>query len=136
VRLAGLFLMIELFGLELVIANHAPVVTRCIHWETGRERSIYSNDHRVLAGTTVLGKVIAFPEVNHLPETRVRVHHLVSRVLFFGKPLDCLFYGWPVIFGDVGYVVGRMLEVSVLFEQWRLIVVIVGGDSIVVSNLC
>ena len=37
--LAGFFLMIELFGVELVIADHAPVITGSVHRKTWRQRT-------------------------------------------------------------------------------------------------
>ena len=78
--------------------------------------------------------MIAFHEVDHLPEPGVRVHHLVSRVLLFGQPLNRLLHGRPVIPGDVGDIVVSVFEVFILLEQWRLIDVIVGRDAVVVSD--
>ena len=33
--LASFFLMVQLFGVESVIANHSPVIARRVHRETG-----------------------------------------------------------------------------------------------------
>ena len=112
--LAGLLLLVELFRLELVIADDAPVVARCIHWEAWRQRAVDANDHRVLSGAAVPGKVLALHESDHLPEPGVGVDHLVSGVLLFGQPLYRLLHRRPVIARDVGNVVIRVLEVLVL----------------------
>jgi len=45
VGLAGLFLVIELFGLEFVIADHAPVIASRIHWEARCQGSVDANNH-------------------------------------------------------------------------------------------
>ena len=71
VGLAGLFLLIKLFGFKLVVGDHAPVIVRCIHRKARCERSIDADDHGVLTGTAVPGEVIALHEVNHLPEPTV-----------------------------------------------------------------
>src|ERR1700679_552587 len=70
-RLASFSLVVELFGLELVAADHTPVVTRRVHRETGRERAIHTNDHGILPGAAVPREVIALHEIDHLPEAGV-----------------------------------------------------------------
>jgi hypothetical protein len=45
VGLAGLFLMVELLGLEFVIADHAPVIAGRIHREAWCQSSIDANNH-------------------------------------------------------------------------------------------
>src|ERR1700733_12771001 len=67
VGLAGLFLVIQLFGVELVIADYAPVIARRIHRKARCESSIDTDDHGVLTGTAVPGEVFAFHEFDHLP---------------------------------------------------------------------
>lgn len=43
--LTSRLLMVKLFGLEFVVADNTPVVTRCVHGETRREGSVNTNDH-------------------------------------------------------------------------------------------
>src|SRR5580692_1401481 len=71
VRLAALLLMIELFGIELVGAHHAPVVIGHIHRETRRQRPVDTDDHGVLAGPAIPGEVIALHKADHLPEPSI-----------------------------------------------------------------
>src|SRR5260370_40333379 len=59
VGLAGLLLLVELFGFKLVVADDTPVIACRIHGETRRQRSINANDHRVLTGAAVPGKAIS-----------------------------------------------------------------------------
>jgi len=89
--LARFFLMVELFRIKFMIANHTPVVACGVHGETWSERSVDADDHGVLSGTAIPREVIALHEVDHLPEPGIRVHHLVSRVLLLGQPLDGFF---------------------------------------------
>jgi hypothetical protein len=62
VRLAAFFLMVELFGVELVVADNAPVIARGVHGEARRQRPIDANDHGILAGAAIPGEVIALHE--------------------------------------------------------------------------
>ena len=105
VSLAGLFLVIKLLGFEFMIADDAPVVARRVHGKARREGSVDADDHGVLSGAAVPWEVIALHEIDHLPEPRVRVHHLVAGILLFGQPLDGFFHRRPVILGDVGDIV-------------------------------
>ena len=67
VGLAGLFLVVQLFGVELVIDDYAPVIACRIHRKARCESSINPDNHGVLTGTAVPGKVFAFHEFDHLP---------------------------------------------------------------------
>ena len=44
VGLAGLFLVVKLFRIELVVAHHSPVIASRIHWETRSRGSVFAND--------------------------------------------------------------------------------------------
>src|SRR5271168_5026227 len=53
VGLAGFFLVVQLLGLELMIADHAPVIARRIHREARGKSSVDADDHRILSGAAV-----------------------------------------------------------------------------------
>ena len=133
--LTGFLLMVELFRVKLVIPDQTPVVAGGVHGEARRESPVDTNDHGILAGAAVPGKMVAFHKVNHLPEPRIGVDHFIARILLLGQPLNCLFDQRPIISPDVGHIIRRVLEVLVLLEQGRLIDVVVGGDTAVMRDL-
>ena len=90
-RLTGFLLMVKLLRFEFVISDYTPVVARCVHRETRSKRSVHADDHRVLAGAAVPRKVITFHKIDHLPEPRVGVDHLVPSVSVFPSATEsCL----------------------------------------------
>ena len=135
VSLTAFLLMIELHGVELVTADNAPVIAGGVHGEAWSQRTVDADNHRILAGSAVPREMVAFHEVHHLPEARVRVHHLVAGILLFRQPLNGVFNCRPVILRDVGDVVCGVLEMLILLDEWRLIDVIIGGDAILVCDL-
>jgi hypothetical protein len=113
VGLAGFFLLVELFGFELVVADHTPVVACRIHREAWRERPIHADDHGVLPGTAIPGEMIALHKVDHLPKASVRIYRFIAAILLLSQPLNCFHDRRPVIFCNVGDIVVRVLEWSV-----------------------
>src|SRR5262245_58748352 len=77
-RLALLLHRVELLDFKLVMANAAPIVGRRIHWETGRQRAIHTDDHLILARPAVPRLHLATHEVLHVIQPLDRVHHLVA----------------------------------------------------------
>jgi hypothetical protein len=109
--------MVELFGFELVVAHHTPVVAGGVHRETRSEGSVDTNDHGILTGTAVPREVIPLHEVDHLPEAGVRVDHFISAILLLRQPLNCFLHQRSVISSYVSDIVVRVLEVFIPFEQ-------------------
>src|SRR5260370_1263845 len=79
--LAALFHFRELFDVELLIGNRAPVVRRVVHGKAGRESSVSADDQPVLprAASPVLAD--AAHEPLHVLQTRNRIHHLPALAL-------------------------------------------------------
>lgn len=132
--LTAFLLVVELFGVELVIADNAPVIAGAIHRETWRQGANHADDHGVLAPAAVPGEVPALHEIDHLPEPRVRIHHFVTGVLLPSQPSYGLFHSRPVVLGYVRNVIGGVVEVLVLFDRRRFVDMVVGGNAAAVCD--
>src|SRR5215471_681662 len=64
--LALLLHFFQLRGVELVILNGAPVVSRGVHGEARRERAIHAHDQRIVSGAASPVVQVAVDEVLHL----------------------------------------------------------------------
>ena len=71
VGLAGFFLVVQLLGLEFMIAHYAPVIARRIHREARGKSSVDADDHRILSSAAVPGEMITFHKLDHLPQPSV-----------------------------------------------------------------
>ena len=72
--------LVELLDVELVVADHAPVVRRRVHREARRQRAVRANDQRVLTGAALPGWNLAAHQQLHVFHVLNGIDHLVAVV--------------------------------------------------------
>src|SRR5258708_24801230 len=132
-RLAALFHFRELFDIELLIADGAPVVRRVVQGKTRSESSVGTDDQPVLSGAASPVLTHAAHEAFHVLQTRNRIDHLPTLALFVDEPVEKFVHDRKVFRPDIGVVFMEMLKVSLL-HHLSFVDVEGDGDAVIVRD--
>ncbi len=88
IRLAALFHVGELFEIEFLIFDRAPIIFCFVHRETWRERSFGANDQPVLARAAAPMFSDSAYESLHILQAWNGVEQFVALALLVNQPID------------------------------------------------
>ena len=124
----------ELVLVELRFSNNAPVVSRGVHREAWRQRSVRPDDQRVPAGAATPRLDLAAHKFLHLKQARLLVDDLVALLVFLDYPVDELIHLWIIRRRQERAVLIEMFKVRRI-DQRRFDNMVINADVVIVSKL-
>src|SRR5260370_31253329 len=114
VRLAALLHFGQLFEVELLIFNRAPIIFRVVHGEARCKGSIGADDQPVLAGTAAPVFAGTAHETFHVLEPGNGIDHLPALALLVDQPVEEVINDWEVLLANVTVLLLPFLKLTLL----------------------
>ena len=114
VGLATLLHFGELFQIELLILDCAPIVFGVIHREARSEGAVGADDEPVLTGAATPVFAYTAHEALHILQARNGINHFVALALLVNQPVEQIVDHGEILRADVGVVSVQVLEMGLL----------------------